>query len=232
MAFPAGDNKTAIAAAEESLGLATGTGQSVIAARAAAVLGVALFDDGQPRRAAAVLTGPDGDQLAALPSTWRAYFLELMTRYWLALGDRAEAGRAAEGAQSCAVRGRPAPGYRDGASRSGRHRLERRRRARRPLSGPWPQQRSPTRSTRRSRPALLEPSPAAQSRSWATATVPSRCSRRQPPSSEAVAPRVTAMPPNSSYAGWDSTSTAEPARVTAAEPGSARSRNESFRSPC
>jgi DNA-binding NarL/FixJ family response regulator/tetratricopeptide (TPR) repeat protein len=102
VAFPAGDNKTAIAAAEESLGLATGTGQSVIAARAAAVLGVALFDDGQPRRAAAVLTGPDGDQLAALPSTWRAYFLELMTRYWLALGDRAEAGRAAEGAQYCA----------------------------------------------------------------------------------------------------------------------------------
>ena len=49
-----------------------------------------------------MLTGPDGDQLAALPSTWRAYFLELMTRYWLALDDRAEAGRAAEGAQSCA----------------------------------------------------------------------------------------------------------------------------------
>ncbi len=48
VAFPAGDNKTAIAAAEESLDLATGAGQSVIAARAAAVLAVALLDDGQP----------------------------------------------------------------------------------------------------------------------------------------------------------------------------------------
>jgi len=66
------------------------------------VLGVALFDDGQPGRAAAVLAGSDGDQLALLPSTWRAYFLELMTRYWLALGNRAEAGRTAEAAQSCA----------------------------------------------------------------------------------------------------------------------------------
>ena len=48
---PAGDNKTAIAAGQESLDLAKDAGQQVIAARAAAVLAVALLDAGEPERA-------------------------------------------------------------------------------------------------------------------------------------------------------------------------------------
>ena len=57
VAVPAGDIKTAIATAQESLELATEAGQAVIAARAASVLAVALLDAGQPDRAAAVLAG-------------------------------------------------------------------------------------------------------------------------------------------------------------------------------
>ena len=59
VAVPAGDLKTAIAAAQESLELATEANQAVIAARAASVLAVALLDAGpvrpgrrRPRRAA------------------------------------------------------------------------------------------------------------------------------------------------------------------------------------
>ena len=43
------------------------------------------------------------DAFDALPDTWKAYFLELMTRYWLAHGDRDAAERAAAGAQSSAT---------------------------------------------------------------------------------------------------------------------------------
>jgi ATP/maltotriose-dependent transcriptional regulator MalT len=99
VALPAGDTRTAMAAAHESLDLATDAGQNVIAARAAAVLGVARLDAGQPARAAEAPGGSVGDDFASIPVTWRSYFLELMTRYWLALGHRADAERAALGAQ-------------------------------------------------------------------------------------------------------------------------------------
>jgi DNA-binding CsgD family transcriptional regulator len=99
VAFPAGDTRTAIAAAQESLEIAADAGHDVIAARAAAVLGVALLDAGEPARAAEALTGPVGEHFASIPIAWRAYFLELMTRYWLGVGHRADAERAAAGAQ-------------------------------------------------------------------------------------------------------------------------------------
>ena len=51
VAVPAGDNKTAIAAGQESLDLARDAGQHVIAARAASVLAVALLDAGEQERA-------------------------------------------------------------------------------------------------------------------------------------------------------------------------------------
>jgi hypothetical protein len=126
VALPAGDTRTAIAAAQESLDLATDAGQNVIAARAAAVLGVAGLDAQQPARAAEALGDAVVNEFASLPATWRAYFLELMTRYWLALGRRAEAKRAAAGAQvSAAAAGLRLP-IAHRASRSGRHRLRRR----------------------------------------------------------------------------------------------------------
>ena len=76
VAVPAGDLKTAIAAAQESLDLASGANQPVIAARAAAVLAVALLDAGQPDRATAVLAESLGaEQFDAIPDVWRAYLL-------------------------------------------------------------------------------------------------------------------------------------------------------------
>jgi DNA-binding CsgD family transcriptional regulator len=103
VAAPAGDLKTAIAAAQESLELADDANQAVIAARAASVLAVALLDAGEPDRAAAVLAGSLGaEQFETIPGVWRAYLLEQMTRCWLALGRREEAEAAAVGAQASA----------------------------------------------------------------------------------------------------------------------------------
>lgn len=103
VAVPAGDNKTAISAGQESLDLATEAGQHVIAARAAAILAVALLDAGQPERAARVLDGSVGDQFELIPDVWRTYLLELMTRSWLALGRHAEADSAAAAAEAGAA---------------------------------------------------------------------------------------------------------------------------------
>jgi ATP/maltotriose-dependent transcriptional regulator MalT len=104
VAVPAGDLKTAIAAAQESLELANEANQAVIAARAASVLAVALLDAGQPDRAAAVLTGALGtEQFATIPGVWRAYLLEQMTHCWLALGRREDAEIAAAAAQASAT---------------------------------------------------------------------------------------------------------------------------------
>ena len=103
VAVPAGDIKTAVAAAQESLDLAKAAGQDVIAARAASVLAVALLDAGEPARAAAALAGSTGANLAAIPHVWRAYLLELMTRCWLTLGRHAEAKSAAGGAEASAA---------------------------------------------------------------------------------------------------------------------------------
>jgi DNA-binding CsgD family transcriptional regulator len=104
VAVPAGDLKTAIAAAQESLELAGEANQDVIAARAASVLAVALLDAGQSDGAAAVLSGPLGtEQFDAIPGVWRAYLLEQMTRCWLALGRHEEAQAAAARAQASAA---------------------------------------------------------------------------------------------------------------------------------
>jgi DNA-binding NarL/FixJ family response regulator len=103
VAVPAGDLKTAIAAGQESLEVAAEADQAVIAARAAAILAVALLDAGESDRAAAVLAGPLGaEQFGSIPGVWRAYLLELMTRCWLALGRHEEAATAAMGAQASA----------------------------------------------------------------------------------------------------------------------------------
>src|SRR3954462_379881 len=102
VAVPAGDLKTAIAAAQESFELAAEANQ-VIAARAAAVLAVALLDAGESDRAATVLAGPLGEeQFGSIPGVWRAYLLELMTRCWLASERAEDAAAAAAGAQAIA----------------------------------------------------------------------------------------------------------------------------------
>ena len=103
VAYPSGDLQVAMATAEESLDLATTGGQSVIAARAAAVLAIARTTAGEPTLPTEALTDTGADPFHALPHNWRAYFYELMTRYWLAHGDRDAAKRAAAHARTSAT---------------------------------------------------------------------------------------------------------------------------------
>ena len=104
VAVPTGDAEIAVAAAQESLDLTRDAGESVIAARAALMLAVALLQTGQPARAADVLaSSAGGEQVTLVPDVWRAYGLQLMTSYWIELGRRSDAERAAAGAQASAA---------------------------------------------------------------------------------------------------------------------------------
>ena len=104
VAVPAGDAEIAVAAAQESLDLTRDVGESVIAARAALMLAVALLQTGQPARAAEVLAGSaGGEQVTLVPDVWRAYGLQQMTSCWIELGRRSDAERAAAGAQASAA---------------------------------------------------------------------------------------------------------------------------------
>ena len=104
VAVPSGDAQVAVAAAQESLDLTRDVGESVIAARAALMLAVALLQTGQPARAAEVLaSSAGGEEVTLVPDVWRAYGLDLMTTCWIELGRRPEARRAAAGAQASAT---------------------------------------------------------------------------------------------------------------------------------
>ena len=104
VAVPTGDAEIAVAAAQESLDLTRDAGESVIAARAALMLAVALLQTGQPARAADVLANSaGGEQVTLVPDVWRAYGLQQMTSCWIELGRRSDAERAAAGAQASAA---------------------------------------------------------------------------------------------------------------------------------
>jgi ATP/maltotriose-dependent transcriptional regulator MalT len=104
VAVPAGDAEIAVAAAQESLDLTQNVGESVIAARAALMLAVALLQTRQPARAAEVLaSSAGGEQVTLVPDVWRAYGLQLMTSCWIELGRRSDAERAAAGAHASAA---------------------------------------------------------------------------------------------------------------------------------
>ena len=104
VAVPSGDAEIAVAAAQESLDLTRDVGESVIAARAALMLAVALLQTGQPARAADVLaSSAGGEQVTLVPDVWRAYGLQLMTSCWIELGRRSDAERAAAGAHASAA---------------------------------------------------------------------------------------------------------------------------------
>ena len=103
VALPAGDLQVAIATAEESLDLANAGGHPVIAARSRAVLAIARISAGESAPTTHALTDTGADPFQGLPHNWRAYFYELMTRYWLAHDEKEAAGRAAEDAWSSAA---------------------------------------------------------------------------------------------------------------------------------
>ena len=106
-ALAAGDVATALTTAEESVDLMRPLDRGLMSASTGLALAAALLESGDAARAVDVLVGPaGGDELPLVPGAWRANWLELLTRCWLALGRRGEAARAAAGAEAAAAGGR------------------------------------------------------------------------------------------------------------------------------
>jgi ATP/maltotriose-dependent transcriptional regulator MalT len=104
VALAAGDLDVALATAEESVGLTRDLDEGFVSAWAAARLAAVLFEKGQPDRAVELLLGrAGGEELALIPGGWRAYWLELLTRCWLALDRPEDARRAADRAEAIAA---------------------------------------------------------------------------------------------------------------------------------
>ena len=101
-ALAAGDVGVAVATAEECVELTRGLDQSLVCA-AGVALAAALLETGDPRRAVdSLIASSGGEALPLIPGVWRAKFLELLTRCWLALGHRSAAERATAAAQTTA----------------------------------------------------------------------------------------------------------------------------------
>jgi ATP/maltotriose-dependent transcriptional regulator MalT len=102
-ALAAGDVGIALATAEECVELTSGLDQSLVCA-AGVAHAAALLETGDAGRAVESLTASSGgDNLPLIPGVWRAKFLELLTRCWLALGRRSAAERATAAAQAAAA---------------------------------------------------------------------------------------------------------------------------------
>jgi ATP/maltotriose-dependent transcriptional regulator MalT len=103
-ALAAGDLELALSTAEESFDLASRLDHGLVPASAGLALAAALLENGDPGRAKDVLVGRAGsDDLPLVPAAWRANWLELLTRCWLALGRVDEAKRSAASADACAA---------------------------------------------------------------------------------------------------------------------------------
>jgi signal transduction histidine kinase len=102
-AFAAGDIELALATAEEAFELSKELDDGPVPAHAAVALAYALLETGHAERGAELLvTKAGGDELRLIGGGWRARYLELLTRCYLAAGKRAEAERAAAASQECA----------------------------------------------------------------------------------------------------------------------------------
>jgi len=92
----AGDIERAMSAAQEAVDVGDDGKPSHHIAYSALVLGQAHFLTGKPDRGLELLErASGGPDLPLVAESWRAYFLELVTRCRLALGDHDGAGRAA-----------------------------------------------------------------------------------------------------------------------------------------
>jgi predicted ATPase/DNA-binding NarL/FixJ family response regulator len=95
-----GNVELALATAEESVDLSQHADSNFHAAEAAADLGAALLETGQPKPAVEVLLGSaGGEELVLIAGSPRVRYLEVLTRCWLALGRHAQAKRAAASAE-------------------------------------------------------------------------------------------------------------------------------------
>jgi DNA-binding CsgD family transcriptional regulator len=111
VALAAGDLDLALATAEEGLELTRGLDDGFVAAWAGGRLAAVVLETGRPDRAVELLLAhAGGEELTFIPGGWRVYFLELLTRCWLALDRRGEAERAARlAAATAAAAGLPLP---------------------------------------------------------------------------------------------------------------------------
>jgi DNA-binding CsgD family transcriptional regulator/tetratricopeptide (TPR) repeat protein len=97
----AGEIDDALRAGEEARTLTRGLDGSVVAAWAGAVCAFALLESGEPARAAELLVISGGGEAAPLiPGAWRANWLEVLTRCYLALGRHDDARLAASRSQA------------------------------------------------------------------------------------------------------------------------------------
>ena len=102
-AFAAGDIDLALATAKEAFDLALELDPGPVPAHAAVALAYARFETGHPERCAELLVEfAGGNELRLIGGGWRARYLELLTRSFLAAGRRDEAEHAAAAAQACA----------------------------------------------------------------------------------------------------------------------------------
>jgi DNA-binding NarL/FixJ family response regulator len=104
VALAVGDLVHAVTTAQESVNLVRDLDEGFVAAWAAIRLAGTLLATGQPAEAVDLVVGSaGGEELTLIAGGWRAYGLELLTRCWLALGRRDEAGRAAAYAEVIAA---------------------------------------------------------------------------------------------------------------------------------
>jgi ATP/maltotriose-dependent transcriptional regulator MalT len=106
-ALGAGDIEVAVSAAEESVELTHGIDNGLVPAATALALTAARLETGDPELLPAVELMMERSGGAGLPlmpgGSFRAKWLELLTRCWLALGRRADAERAAACAETTAA---------------------------------------------------------------------------------------------------------------------------------
>ena len=100
----AGDLDAALACAEESVELSQAGEERFASAWAGVALATALLPAGEPGRAADVLVQrAGGEEMTALPASWRVLGLQLLTRSQGALGRRDEARRSLALAEAAAA---------------------------------------------------------------------------------------------------------------------------------
>ena len=86
--------RSALAAAEESVELTRDLDESHISMYAGVILAIARMESGNPEQAAELfVAAAGGEELPHVPGGWRAKYLELLTRCWIALGRIDEAER-------------------------------------------------------------------------------------------------------------------------------------------
>ena len=233
VALAAGDIERGMSAAQEAVDVGDDGKPSHHVAYAALALAEAHLLTGKPDRGLELLErASGGPDLPLVADSWRAYFLELLTRCRLALGERDAAERAAALADASADRLRTSagPGVGRPRRRGGRARRRRRFGAAADLALRSADDRGRRRRARSKRPCRAR-SPAGRSPRPAIATAPSRSSSTPPRRSTPSARSATAMPPNASCASSASTSTGAPSRRRPTARASTRSPSASSRSP-